>query len=113
VCVCVCVCVCVQIYTMMWAARLGVPLVFKAIKMGMAEIFGGARWAILKKKLDWYPHHMALKRFKSDTVRISVFCCVFCENVVVTMLLPASPPHLFPFTFLSSPALLNLKTYVY
>ena len=60
----------------MWAARLGVPLVQNAIRMGKAECFGGARWAILKKKLDWYPHHMALQRFKNNTVCLFCCCCV-------------------------------------
>ena len=54
---------------MMWAARLGVPLVFHALKEGARGLVGAGRWARLKRKLDWLPHSLALKRFKGGQVR--------------------------------------------
>jgi hypothetical protein len=91
-CVCrVCVCVsfachlrviCVlQIYRQIWGARLGVPLVFRCIKDAVTGLMGGSRWAILKKKLDWYPHHLALHKYKNRN-SVRVFCARCCCLVV-------------------------------
>ena len=77
----VCVCVHLQIYTMMWAARLGVPMVFASLKLAVSNVVGANRWGRLKRKLDWYPHHLALQRFKGDQVRFE------CEFIVTNLLL--------------------------
>ena len=76
----------------MWAARLSVPLVFNALKEGARGLVGAGRWARLKRKIDWLPHSLALKRFKGGQVRFSFlilfYVCSFSYSHIVFHLLP-------------------------
>ena len=53
----------------MWAARLAVPLIQNALKQGARGLATSGRWGRFKRKLDWLPHSLALKRFKMSQVR--------------------------------------------
>ena len=65
----------------MWGARLGVPLVFGCIKEALSGLMGGSRWSIIKKKLDWYPHHQQFLRFKKKFLNQYSVCLVVFGSV--------------------------------